>query len=114
VIDHTSIRRRHQRYIFSEPLNVGRLRPARVVPAIALEISEGGISAIAPDELRVGEETELLLNMPPGRLTLHAVVRNKNQFRYGFEFVGITEKQRALIRNLCDSSRPYTGGIDQE
>lgn len=68
------------------------------------------MSAIAADEFRVGEETELLLNIPPERLVLHAVVRNKNQFRYGFGLAGITEEQRAHIRRLCDSSLPYAGG----
>ena len=117
MIDHTSdarTSRKYQRYIFSEPINVTRLHPATVIPSIALEISEGGMSAIAPEEFRVGEETELLLNIPRGRLIVHAVVRNKNQFRYGFEFIDVTEEQRALIRNLCDSSPPYNGGIDQE
>jgi len=108
------ITRKYDRYVFSEAINVRRHSPAAIVPAIALEICQGGMSAIIPDSLRVGEETELLVSTPFDRLLLPAIVRNKNQFRYGFEFTAITDEQRERIRQLCDSLIRYTGGIDQE
>jgi hypothetical protein len=45
------------------------------------------MSAILPAELREGEEVELQLRLPGGTETIPAVVRHRNVFRYGFEFV---------------------------
>jgi hypothetical protein len=52
-----------------------------------LDISTSGISAILPVELQVGETMELEIKLPMARATAPAVVRGRNVFRHGFEFV---------------------------
>jgi hypothetical protein len=72
-----------------------------MIPGIALEISLSGISVILPDELILGEEVEVQVMLPAGQLRLTAVVRNRNMFRYGFEFQSPTAAEMQLIRETC-------------
>lgn len=53
----------------------------------ALDISESGISAMLPIEVSMGEVVELDFELPLGRVSVRAVVRERNAFRYGFQFV---------------------------
>jgi len=76
-----------------------------------MEISEGGMSAIVTEPLNTGDEVELSFDVAPGtKITLKAVVRNHYCFRYGFEFVSLTEENRERIRAVCASLKPYAGG----
>jgi len=58
-----------------------------LLPGRTLDISESGISAILPVELHQGEELELQIKLPGNTLITRAVVRDRNVFRHGFEFV---------------------------
>lgn len=80
-----------------------------MIPGIALEISESGISLILPEQLSSGETVELLIQLPGGQLRATAVVRNKTMFRYGFEFEFLTTAQQQLIKSACASLPIYTG-----
>jgi PilZ domain len=53
----------------------------------ALDISESGISAMLPIEVAMGEVVELDFELPLGLVSVRAVVRERNAFRYGFQFV---------------------------
>jgi hypothetical protein len=53
----------------------------------ALDISESGISAMLPIEVSMGEVVELDFDLPLGLVSVRAVVRERNAFRYGFQFV---------------------------
>ena len=53
----------------------------------ALDISESGISAMLPIEVSMGEVVELDFELPLGSVCVRAVVRERNAFRYGFQFV---------------------------
>ncbi len=57
------------------------------LPGRTLDISESGISAILPIELPVGEFVELKIKLPNAFATSRAVVRSRNVFRHGFEFL---------------------------
>ncbi len=57
------------------------------LPGWTLDISESGMSAILPVELQVGEIVELKIKLPIALATGRAVVRNRNVFRHGFEFL---------------------------
>ena len=80
-----------------------------MIPGIALEISESGISLILPEQLPSGETVELLIQLPGGQLRATAVVRNKTMVRYGFEFEFLTTAQQQLIKSACASLPIYTG-----
>ena len=58
-----------------------------LLPGRTHEISESGMSAILPVELRVGQEVELQIRLPRAAETTRAIVRNRNVYRHGFEFV---------------------------
>ena len=69
------------------------------------DVSEGGIAGYIPAELEPGENVEIEMALPYGRtkepLTMKAVIRNRNGFRYGLEYVLVTESVReALLRSL--------------
>lgn len=108
-----AVQRKHQRYVFSESLIVirGTADNLERIPAICMEISEGGMSAIVTEPLAVGEEVGLSFDVAPGKkVQVKAVVRNHFHFRYGFEFVGLGEEDRERIGTACMSLQPYEGG----
>lgn len=68
--------------------NEVRIRSAKgFVPGRTVEISESGMSAVLPDELQIGEIVELSIRSAIGVATTRAVVKNRNVFRHGFEFL---------------------------
>lgn len=79
-----------------------------MIPGIALEISQSGLSAILPEELSVGEEVEFSLQLPAGQLRASGLVRNKVMFRYGFEFAFLTSAQQQLVKETCAALPLYT------
>jgi PilZ domain len=66
------------------------------------DVSQGGMAAYIPSELAVGANVELELSLPyvsgeqPIRITV--IVRNRNGFRYGLEYVTLSDvdKERLL------------------
>jgi hypothetical protein len=68
------------------------------MPGHTLEISEVGISALLPVELPVGEFVGLDINLPFGPVSVRAVVRDRNVFRHGFEFVQPIPAQDLITR----------------
>jgi len=77
-------KRRHPRRELEVELTV--LRENDLLPGRTIDISESGMSAILPVELREGEEVELQIKLPGNTLTTRAVVRDRNVYRHGFEF----------------------------
>ena len=63
------------------------------------DVSEGGMAAYIPAELEVGEVVGIELNLPYSKdqISMRAAVRNKNGFRYGLEYVLISEEHRQLL-----------------
>lgn len=75
-----------------------------IVTGRTSDISESGISAILTHELSIGELVELDFTLPFGRVTMYAVVRQRNAFRYGFQFAEsnfITDVIRPTCRVLA-------------
>ena len=61
-------------------------RKAGLIPGRSLDISESGISAILLVELPIGEVVKLEIRSRLEPVMVGAVVRNRNAFRYGFQF----------------------------
>lgn len=78
-------KRRHERLELEVEVIVRTDRA--MIPGRSQEISEGGMSAILPVELGNGEKVELQVKLPSTIATTHAVVRDRNVFRHGFEFL---------------------------
>jgi hypothetical protein len=77
-------------------------RTCGVLKGRGVDISESGIAAMLPIEAPVGEVVELNFQLPCGPVTVRAIVRQKNAFRYGFEFVDSDSVHESLRRTCRD------------
>ena len=70
----------------------------------ACDISEGGISAVLPARIEIGEIGEAQFTLPGVKeaLRMQVVVRNCEGFRYGLEFLALSHAQRMTIRRACE------------
>ena len=67
-----------------------------LLPGRTQDVSECGMLAILPVELREGQEVELQIRLPSATQTIRAIVRHRNVFRHGFEFV---QPLHEILRN---------------
>lgn len=89
--------RRHPRYRFEVEVRVYP-RNAAVVRGHTVDISESGISAMLPLEVPIGEVVRLAFDAPLGLVEVYALVRQRNAFRYGFQFVEASSAEEILGR----------------
>jgi PilZ domain len=75
-------------------------RAAGVVKGRTVDISESGIAAMLKLEIPLGEFVELQFTLPFGPVTVYATVRQRNAFRYGFQFVG-SYSEHTMIQATC-------------
>lgn len=66
-------------------------------------ISKGGMRVFIPRELKLGDSVTLDLPLPYSqeRLTLKAVIRNREGFHYGVEFLNIGSREQEMITRNC-------------
>jgi hypothetical protein len=76
-------------------------RTAGVLKGRTVDISESGISAMLTLEVPIGEFVELQFGLPFGPATVYATVRQRNAFRYGFQFVE-SHSAHELIQASCN------------
>jgi hypothetical protein len=71
----------------------------------ACDISQGGISVFLPKTLEVGETSELQFKLPTWHepMRVRVVVRTRDSFRYGFEFLSLSAQQRTILEQLCQT-----------
>jgi hypothetical protein len=62
------------------------------------DISESGVSAVLREEVPVGEIVRLEFTVPHGEVEVLAVVRQRNAFRYGFQFLEVRSTQDVIGR----------------
>lgn len=69
------------------------------------DVSQGGMAAYIPSELTVGTSVDLEISLPyvsgeqPIRIV--ATVRNRNGFRYGLEYMALSESDKErLLKSL--------------
>jgi PilZ domain len=77
-----------------------RTRTHGVLAGYTVDISESGISAILKIEAPLSEIVELGFMVPIGRVSIPAMVRQRDCFRYGFQFIGSGAAQE-VIRSTC-------------
>lgn len=73
----------------------------RTYRGITLDISEGGMSALVEAGRMVGETVEIDLELPRALICTVAIVRHASSTRSGFEFVGLTAKEREMISSAA-------------
>jgi hypothetical protein len=69
------------------------------------DVSQGGMAAYIPSELTVGTTVELELSLPymtgEQPIRIIATVRNRNGFRYGLEYLALSEFDKVrLLKSL--------------
>lgn len=99
-------RRSRPRYRFSTPITISGAGSEHV-PAITMEISENGLSALVGAEFHVGQQLEL---DPVGGGKAAAIVRRSVGRLCGFEFLGLSQEQVQNIRERCKTLPLYRGG----
>lgn len=65
-----------------------------------VDISESGIAAMLRIEVPMGELVKLDFSLPLGKVTIYAIGRERNAFRYGFQFAE-SNPALDLIRQTC-------------
>jgi hypothetical protein len=98
-----SDRRRFLRYRFTQPMTI-RLEDGSRMPALSVETSAGGMSAMASGSLKVGQKVQL---EPVGGGRAWALVRHKLGELYGFEFLELTAEQLRYIEESCKKRGIY-------
>jgi hypothetical protein len=75
----------------------------RTVHGRGTEMGKGGMAALLPIELAIGDTIKVDITFPycTQSFTLAAVVRNRSSFTYGVEFMGINSAQQAEIERVC-------------
>jgi len=73
-------------------------RNRRVVHGQTVDISESGISAMLLLEVPLGEVVRLEFSLPFGDVQVHAMVRQRVAFRYGFQFVEASSAKDVIGR----------------
>lgn len=94
-----SEQRKNQRVIFEVDVNVHR--NSGVVPGRTVDISNSGMAAILPIELNIGEAARLEFRIGAKIISAHAIVKYRNIFRHGFQFVEQLDILHA--ENTCQS-----------
>jgi hypothetical protein len=89
--------RRHRRFKLETSIRIYS-RGCPVVRGDTVDISESGISAMLRLEVPVGELVRLEFSLPCGEVEVLAMVRQRNAFRYGFQFVEASSANDAIGR----------------
>lgn len=66
-----------------------------VLKGRTVDISQSGIAALVKVEVPLNELVQIDFTLPEGSVEIEALVRQRNAFRYGFQFV-----ERGLPREL--------------
>jgi hypothetical protein len=89
--------RRHPRFKLEVDIRVYP-RDRAVVRGHSVDLSESGNSAMLREELGLDEVVRLEFDLPLGEVELHALVRQGNAFRYGFQFLDASEAHDVMGR----------------
>jgi c-di-GMP-binding flagellar brake protein YcgR len=99
--------RRHRRFPLDIEIRVYP-RDCAVVRGHTVDISESGISAMLRVEVPVGEVVRLEFQLPLGDVDILAMVRQRNAFRYGFQFIDIKSAHDTIGRTCRELSMERT------
>jgi len=91
--------RRQPRFKLAVAMSINS-RTCGTLQGRTVDISESGIAAMLTIEVPVGEVVELNFTLPFGPVTIHAIVRQRNAFRYGFQFID-SNSVHEIIRSTC-------------
>jgi hypothetical protein len=96
---HTVEARGHPRFKLEVDLTINSRTCGRL-KGHTVDISESGIAAMLILEAPLDEILELSFTLPFGPVMILAAARQRNAFRYGFEFID-TDSVHEIIRRTC-------------
>ena len=98
--------REYPRTMFSVPLKLRHLGKEGygAVRGVSLDISQGGLGAMAKGNLLIGEAVQIDLALDKRKLTAVAIVRHASNVRCGFQFLGLKEEERRQIMTLAKTA----------
>jgi hypothetical protein len=72
-----------------------------------LDIAEGGMALMCPVELPTNSSLQVEVKLPgTGELLkIRGLVRNRNGFRFGIEFLRVRDDQQKMIRHYCRQAK---------
>jgi hypothetical protein len=91
--------RRQPRFKIEVDISVNS-RTCGTLKGHTVDISESGISAMLRIEVPLGDIVELDFTLPYGPVKIYAMVRQRNAFRYGFQFTELSAAH-AAIQTTC-------------
>ena len=91
--------RRQPRFKIAVDISINS-RTCGLLTGHTVDISESGISAMLRIEVPLGEVVELGFTLPFGPVTIYAMVRQRNAFLYGFQFVE-SNAVHEVIQTTC-------------
>ena len=76
------------------------------------EMGPGGLSVYAPEQIELGAPVVVAFTLAASGKPLRfpAVVRNKRGFRYGLEFIEVSQTQRAELVRYLEPLEEHSGG----
>jgi hypothetical protein len=83
------------RFALDVPIRV-YARDRAVICGHTVDISESGVSAMLIEEISLDAMVRLEFTVDCETIDLHALVRQRNAFRYGFQFVGSASVHKTL------------------
>jgi hypothetical protein len=92
--------RRHPRFKLEAELRIYP-RNSPVVRGHTVDISESGVSAMLRVEVPLGAVVRLEFDVPLGSVEVPALVRQRNAFRYGFQFLETGAVQETIGRTCA-------------
>ena len=105
-------RRRVPRFLLQAPLDVTVRRSGvpDTLPGRSVNLGERGMAVMLAGELAPGEMVNIEVPLPlvAGLLRTRAIVRYQDKLRCGLEFVGLSAKQRAAIRDWAKEAKVET------
>ncbi len=87
--------RHHPRFKIKVKVSV-HSRTCGTLEGETVDLSESGIAAMLRIEVPLNELVELEFSLPFGEVKIYAVVRQRNAFRYGLQFVEAGSGQEAI------------------
>ena len=91
--------RRHPRFKFEVDISIYS-RTCNTLRGHTVDLSESGVAAMLRLEVPLGEVVKLDFPLPFGPVTIYAMVRQRNAFRYGFQFLE-SNAVNEVIRPTC-------------
>ncbi len=97
--------RKYSRFKFEVDIKIYSRDRSRVVGR-TVDISEQGLAVMLQIEIPLDQVVRLEFELPPGMVSIRALVRQRNAFRYGFQFVEPGSYAQEMINHFCQELKP--------